>query len=343
MRDLYYGDNLEVLTRHIPDGWVDLVYLDPPFNSRRSYNLLFRNDAGESSPAQVTAFEDTWEWGEQAEREFGELVRGAPGGSVRPEVAQLLVSLRDILGENPMMAYLTVMARRLVEIHRVMKDSASVYLHCDVSASHYLKIVLDGIFGAGNFRNEIVWHYYNKYSAGKRSFGRNFDQIFFYTKTGRYTFHPIREMREQPVRQLVRENVNGVLKNKKGPDGKVMYREVTDKKIDAVWKIPCLQPASKEMLGYPTQKPQSLLERIVEASSNPGDVVLDPFCGCGTAVHAAEKLGRDWIAIDSSEPAIRAVTGRLRAAFPDIDFRSHGAPEGLSETTSHPHAVSSGR
>jgi len=313
MRDLYYGDNLAVLRQAVPAASVDLVYLDPPFNSNRSYNLLFREPAGGASAAQVTAFEDTWDWGPAPERELAEVLAGP-----RPEVGTALAALRPVLGEGPLLAYLVMMGARLVEIHRAMKATASLYLHCDASASHYLKVLLDAVFGAANFRNEIVWHYYNKYSAGRRLFARNFDQLLFYTRSARYTFHPQREPRDKPVRQLLRENVGGVLKNRKGPDGRVMYREVHDRKVDAVWRIPCLQPASKEMLGYPTQKPLQLLERIVLASSNPGDVVLDPFCGCGTALHAAEQAGRGWIGIDASALAIGAVEARLRAAFPGI-------------------------
>ena len=324
MRELYYGENLDVVKRFIPDNFIDLVYLDPPFNSNRSYNLLFRSPAGESSAAQVTAFEDIWEWGEQAEREFSEIIHDHPR-----DVAQFIVSLKSILKDSPMMAYLVIMASRLLEIHRVMKDTASLYLHCDVNASHYLKILLDAVFGAKNFRNEIIWHYYNKYSAGKRSFGKNFDQILFYTKSDAFTFNPVREMRDKPVRQLLRENVNGVLKNRKGPDGKVLYREVVDKKVDAVWKMPCLQPASKEMLGYPTQKPIALLERIILASSSPGDLVLDPFCGCGTAVHVAEKHGRAWIGIDVTHLAISVIENRLREAFPKVRLNIHGVPRDL--------------
>lgn len=313
MRELHQGDNLEVLRRQVPDRSVDLVYLDPPFNSNRAYHLPGKTTAGEDSAATaatVTAFEDSWDWGEQAEREFDTIIQGG-----HANVSQLMVSLKAVLKETPMMAYLAMMASRLLEIHRAMKDTASLYLHCDVSASHYLKLLLDALFGPENFRNEIVWHYYNKYSAGKRMFGRNFDQILFYTKSNRFTFHPQREKRDKPVRQLLRVNVNGVLKNRKGPDGKVMYREVSDKKVDAVWKIPCLQPASREMLGFPTQKPLALLERIVLASSDSGDVVLDPFCGCGTAIHAAEKLGRGWIGIDAAGLAIAMVRKRLTDAF----------------------------
>jgi DNA modification methylase len=324
MRDLYYGDNLEILQRWIPDQSVDLVYLDPPFNSQRAYNLRFQNAQGESSEAQVTAFEDTWAWGEQAAREFDEIVRGP-----RADVARLLTSLKAVFGTSALMAYLVMMAGRLVQIHRVLKPTGSLYLHCDASASHYLKVLLDVVFASGSFRNEIVWHYYNKYSAGRRSFARNFDQILFYTKSGRYVFHPLREKRDHPVRQLLRENVNGVLKNRKDEAGKVIYREVSDKKVDAVWRIPCLQPASREMLGYPTQKPLALLERILLASSNEGDVVLDPFCGCGTAIHAAEKLKRQWIGIDVTHLAIGVVERRLRAAFPQIAMNIHGVPRDL--------------
>ena len=325
MRELYYGDNLEILRNHFlqPEA-VDLVYLDPPFNSKRAYNLLFHGPTGDASPSQSSAFEDMWEWGEQAEREFGEIAHGP-----RDDVAQLLVSLKSAFGQSTMMAYLVMMASRLIEIHRILKSSGSLYLHCDVNASHYLKILLDVIFGAENFRNEIVWYYYNKYSAGKKSFARNFDQILFYSKSQSHVFHPQREQRDQPMRQLLRQNVNGVLKNRKDAHGHVMYREVTDKKVDAVWRIPCLQPASREMLGYPTQKPLALLERIIKASSNEGDVVLDPFCGCGTAVHAAEKLNRQWIGIDITHLAIGVIEKRLRAAFPTMNLNIHGVPRDL--------------
>ena len=324
MRELFYGDNLDVLNHSIPDRSVDLVYLDPPFNSQRSYNLLYPNPSGDASGAQVMAFEDFWDWGEQAEREFSRIVAGN-----RADIIELMGSLKNILKDSPLMAYLVMMATRLLEIHRVMKDTGSLYLHCDINASHYLKVLLDAIFGGKNFRNEIIWYYYNKYSAGKRSYGKNFDQILFYTKSGQYTFNPPREKRDKPVRQLLRVNVNGVLKNKKGADGKVMYRESSDKKVDAVWKIPCLQPASREMIGYPTQKPLALLERIVLASSNPGDVVLDPFCGCGTAVHAAERHGRSWIGIDITHLAVGVVEDRMSVAFPQVKIRTHGVPADL--------------
>ncbi|MBI4082381.1 MAG: restriction endonuclease [Candidatus Lambdaproteobacteria bacterium] len=323
-RDLYYGDNLDVLRNSIAAASVDLIYLDPPFNSKRDYNLLFRSPTGQESDAQITAFEDTWHWGEQASREYQQLLR-----QPNTDVAELIQAFEKFLHHNDVMAYLVMMANRLLELHRVLKPTGSVYLHCDPTASHYLKILLDAVFGKENFRNEIIWYYYNKYSAGTHSFAKNFDQILFYTKSHRHVFNPIRELRDQPIRQLVRENVGGVLKNRKDESGRVMYREVADMKVDAVWRIPCLQPASREMLGYPTQKPLALLERIIQASSNEGDVVLDPFCGCGTTVHAAEKLKRGWIGIDITHLAISLIEKRLKRAFPTNSFNVHGTPKDL--------------
>ncbi|MCH7479010.1 MAG: site-specific DNA-methyltransferase, partial [SAR324 cluster bacterium] len=209
---------------------------------------------------------------------------------------------------------------------RVLRPDGALYLHCDPNASHYLKILLDALFGPRNFRNEIVWHYYNKFSAGKRVFARSFDQIFFYSAGDRYVFNPIREPRQEPVRQLLRENVGGILKNRKDAAGKTMTRTVHDRKVDAVWRIPCLQYASREFCGFPTQKPQALLERIIRASSNPGEIVLDPFCGCGTALLAAQKLGRGWIGIDKSPLAMGLVQTRISEVFPDLPYRSHDLP-----------------
>ena len=320
MRELYRGDNLELL-RQMPTDSVDLIYLDPPFNSNKTYSLRKRREDNQTLAPESNgmAFEDAWNWDAQAQSALEALER-AP----HPELTPVL----RVLGtptEGPLRAYLVMMAGRLLELHRVLRPTGSLYLHCDISASHYLKLLLDGVFGPEQFRNEIIWHYYNKYSRGKRLFARNFDQILFYTKTENYPFTPLREARTEPVRQLLRENVNGVLKNRKGPDGKVMYRTVEDRKVDAVWKIPCLQPASKEMLGFPTQKPLALLERIVRASSEPGAVVLDPFCGSGTTLHAAELHGRGWIGIDLSPQAIAATETRLRRAFPELPFTTHDA------------------
>jgi site-specific DNA-methyltransferase (adenine-specific) len=320
---LYYGDNLDVLRENISDESVDLIYLDPPFNSGKNYNVLFKSPSGEDSQAQIQAFEDTWHWSAESER-FLEQLKFKNG-----DLAELLDLMVRQFGRNDLSAYLVMMAVRLVELHRVLKSTGSLYLHCDQNASHYLKLILDNVFGRDNFRNEIIWHYYNKYSAGKKSFAKNYDQIFFYSKTSSYTFHPLREKREEPVKQLVRENVNGILKNKKDANGNCIYRIVDDKKVDSVWRIPCLQPASKEMLNYPTQKPVVILERLIQASSNPGDVILDPFCGCGTAVHAAQKLGRKWVGIDITHLAIAIIENRLKDAFTDIEYEVHGTPKDL--------------
>ncbi len=224
-----------------------------------------------------------------------------------------------------MQAYLIMMASRLIELKRVLKPTGSIYLHCDPTASHYLKMLMDTLFGSRNFHNEIVWHYYNKYGRGTRVFGRNYDQILFYAFDN-YTFNPQREKRDKPTKQLVRENVDGVLKNKRDENGKLMYRIAKDKKVDAVWRIPCLQPASKQYLGYPTQKHIALLDRIIKASSNPGDIVLDPFCGCATTLVAAHNLERQWIGIDISPKAVDLVQIRLKDAqrpmFSDVIART---------------------
>jgi site-specific DNA-methyltransferase (adenine-specific) len=320
-RRLFCGDNLEILRRSIPDHSIDLAYLDPPFNSKRAYSLSVHARDGAAAGVQPPVFEDTWQWGEQAEREYGEVSRSRDA-----EAGRVLAALRSLLQESDTMAYLVMMAARLLELRRVLKPTGSLYLHCDTNASHYLKILLDAVFGQRNFRNEIVWHYYNKYSAGRRIFPRSFDQILFYSAGDGYTFNPQREARDQPVRQLLRENVGGVLKNRKDAAGKTMTRLVRDRKVDAVWRMPCLQYASREYLGYPTQKPLALLERIIRVSSNPGDVVLDPFCGCGTAIHAAESLARGWIGIDAAPVAIALVNERLARAFPGIPLEGPAFP-----------------
>ncbi len=187
MNSLYYGDNLDVLREHIADESVDLIYLDPPFNSKRDYNLLFISSKGHESEAQITAFEDSWHWGEQAEREFDELVH-APN----TDVSEMMQALRRFLGENDMMAYLTMMANRLLQLHRVLKPTGSPYLHCDPTASHYLKIVLDGVFGKENYQNEIIWKRTTTHSDSK-TWSRVADTIFFYTRSDRFTWNTPRD------------------------------------------------------------------------------------------------------------------------------------------------------
>ena len=294
---IFTADNLSVL-RGMNSECVDLIYLDPPFNSNRNFAAPI------GSKAAGAAFKDTWTLDDLDLAWLGQIAE-------QNEKLYTLIHAAGLTHGKGMKSYLIMMAVRLLEMHRVLKSSGSVYLHCDPTASHYLKMLMDSIFGKSNFRNEIVWHYYNKYSAGKKIFGRNYDQIFFYTKNNKHIFNPIRIERDKPVKQLLRENVGGVLKNKRDNDGKLMYRMSYDKKLDAVWKIPCLQPAAKERLGYPTQKPLALVERIIKASSNEGDIVLDPFCGCATACVAAEQWRRKWIGIDLSPLAFKLVNRRF--------------------------------
>ena len=310
---LYYGDNLDVLRRDIADGSVDLIYLDPPFNSNASYNVLFRAPAGTTgADAQIEAFQDTWQWNDSAEDAFD---RVAHSGNT--PAFDLLNAMRSFLGENDMMAYLAMMAARLLELHRVLKPTGSLYLHCDPTASHYLKLLLDGVFGATHFRREIVWRsgWVSGFKTRTQNWIRNHDTIFYYLRdpAADWTFNKLFVPHDD---DYVRRGGGA------NPQGKA---------IDDVWDDPALyspniKSFSTEKLGYPTQKPLALLERIIAASSNEGDVVLDPFCGCGTAVHAAQKLGRQWIGIDITHLAI----AMHKAAFPDVAFTVEGTPRDLA-------------
>jgi site-specific DNA-methyltransferase (adenine-specific) len=378
MNALFYGDNLQILRERIDTESIDLVYLDPPFNSQASYNVLFKAPTGEQSQAQIEAFEDTWHWNEHAERAFDEVMKS---GNV--EVAEMLRAMRSFLKENDMMAYLTMMAVRLLELHRVLKPSGSLYLHCDPTASHYLKVLMDGIFGVQFFKNEIIWQRTSSHGNVSRSFGDNTDTIFFYTKTGehawnqlyvpysqkhidtkftavengrRYTTSDLRNPGIRPNLTYDYKASNGVT-YKPHPNGWAVSREVMEQydregrlyfpksptgrmrlkrfldeapgeRVQNLWDdIPPINSQAQERLGYPTQKPLALLERILKASSNEGDTVLDPFCGCGTAVHAAHKLKRNWIGIDITHLAISLIERRLEDAFPGIDFEVHGTPK----------------
>ena len=367
MNSLYYGDNLNVLRDSVADESVDLIYLDPPFNSSATYNVLFKAPSGEGSQAQIEAFEDTWHWNESAERAFDEVVTGP-----HSDASIMLRAMRSALGENDMMAYLAMMAVRLIELHRVLKPTGSLYLHCDPTASHYLKILLDGIFGPLNFRNEIIWKRSNPKSLGSINFPTCTDTILRFSKSSKATFHQTYEEHDPDYVEsaykysdadgvyrllpLLNPNDNrpnltyeflGVTRvwrwtkqrmQKGYEDGLVVqlkpgavpqYKKyLSDSKgrtITNCWTdIP--QAAGNESLGYPTQKPVALLERIVSASSNEGDLVLDPFCGCGTTIHAAQKLKRHWIGIDVTHLAIALVERRLKEAFPGIVFEVHGVP-----------------
>jgi site-specific DNA-methyltransferase (adenine-specific) len=369
---LFYGDNLNILREYIPDESVDLIYLDPPFNSNRNYNVLFKDESGSESEAQITAFEDTWHWNVAAEETYNELVTDSPD-----HVSKMIASLRDFIGTNQMMAYLVMMAARLVELHRVLKPTGSLYLHCDPTASHYLKIILDTIFGPQNFRNEIIWQRTNAKGNAFTRFATNHDIILRYTKSDKsiwnpqYTAHDpeyiedfYRYVEPETGRRYSLDNLANP--NKDRPNltyeflgvtrvwrwTKERMQEAYDKglivqshpgavprlkryldeqegiPVGDVWTdIPPVQSQSKELLGYPTQKPLALLERIIQASSNPGDIILDPFCGCGTAIAAAQKLGRRWIGIDITHLSIALQKYRLRDMFPDIQFNVVGEPK----------------
>lgn len=401
---LYYGDNLAVLRESIATESVDLIYLDPPFNSNASYNVLFKAPSGEQSAAQIEAFEDTWHWTADngAELAFDEVMR-----SGNTEAANMLRAIRSFLGENDMMAYLAMMAVRLIELHRVLKPTGSLYLHCDPTASHYLKVLLDAVFGADRFRNEISWKRSSAHSDGKqgrKSYGNVRDVILFYSKTSGRTWNAIftaysdeysaaayRFVEEGTNRRFRRDNLSAAK-----PGGDVSYlwpvKRVAGSKWEmdldlefetpkAGWEYKQIPPYKgrfwayskenmkkfaiegrlaytasgmpeykryldempgvalqndwsdipqafgKEDLGYQTQKPVALLERIISASSNEGDIVLDPFCGCGTTVHAAQKLNRQWIGVDITHLAIGLIELRLKDAFPGIKFEVYGTPK----------------
>jgi len=308
---LYYGDNLDILRRHVRDESVDLVYLDPPFKSNADYNVLFAQH-GQRAAAQIKAFGDTWQWSEESASSYQETVER--GG----EVANALRAFRTLLGTSDMLAYLSMMAPRLVELRRVLKPTGSLYLHCDPTASHYLKLLLDAIFGAQYFRNEIIWHY-NTGGKGRNNFLRKHDTILWYSKSAQYTFN-----RDEVA--VPRTTDTAHLRHGVTEDGREYYEDYSPRKsgkqyrwyldegvtpMDVWTDIPAINPMAKERLGYPTQKPVALLERILIASSRPGDVVLDPFCGCGTTVDAAQALGRRWVGIDITHLATGLIKHRL--------------------------------
>ena len=378
MNQLYYGDNLDVLRRHIEDESVDLVYLDPPFNSNASYNVLFAERDGAQAASQIKAFEDTWKWDEEAARAFEETVEA--GG----KTSHVMQAFRTFLGESDMMAYLAMMAPRLAELRRVLRPTGSLYLHCDPTASHYLKMLLDAVFGPVSFLNEITWKRTLAHGSAKR-FGPIHDTILFYSKTAQYfwadprvsydadyisgKFTLIDDVTNKPFQAIsltgagVRHGDSGKpwrgfnptdsgrhwalpghITNKLGLGGETVQERLDQlnaagriywpKKEDGkprlkwyvddsegstlpdVWTdIPPINSQAQERLGYPTQKPEALLERIIQASSREGDMILDPFCGCGTTIAAAQKLNRRWIGVDITHLAITLIRGRLTDTF----------------------------
>jgi site-specific DNA-methyltransferase (adenine-specific) len=412
---LYYGDNLEVLRDPkygFKDESIDLIYLDPPFNSQASYNLLFKTPIGTKSQAQIHAFEDTWHWGDPAEDAFHRTLK-----SGNNEAADLIQAMRRFLGENDMMAYISMMAIRLIELHRVLKSTGALYLHCDPTASHYLKLLLDSVFGPACFKNEIIWRRTGAHGKGRR-YAPIHDVIFFYTKGDdwKWRFPKKPYMRGHVEQYFIKDEkgwrtnyygnvltgsglrggesgqpwrgfdpsakgrhwaIPGALVEEVGEDFSEMsqhekldrlyalgfitivegqawptyghYLTPTDGQAVAdIWAfqpytkgtvfgteegidedVRWLSPKDQERLGYQTQKPTGLLERIIEASTDTKDVILDPFCGCGTTVHAAQRLGRRWIGIDITSLAIGLIESRMRAAFPEAKFTIEGIPRDL--------------
>jgi DNA modification methylase len=306
---LYYGDNLEILQLHVKDESVDLIYLDPPFKSNQNYNILFAERNGTQSRAQIKAFEDTWQWDQGSAETYTRTVE--QGG----QVSEVLQAFRQILCENDMMEYLSMMAPRLKELCRVLKPTGSIYLHCDPTASHYLKILMDAVFSGNNYRNEIIWHY-RKWPSGYKQFQRNHDVLLFYSRSESSSriFNQLYMPRaESTLKRFGKSKIiSGHDKSGRRIPSKTADEESEGVRQDDVWGIGRVPPI-KQL--FPTQKPEKLLERIILASTKKGQVVLDPFCGCGTTVMVAQKLGRRWIGIDITPLAIALIKHRLKTGF----------------------------
>ncbi|MBI4723203.1 MAG: site-specific DNA-methyltransferase [Candidatus Stahlbacteria bacterium] len=298
---LYFGDNLDILRDKIADNFVDLIYLDPPFKSGKTYNIIFRPESNniKGATAQIQTFEDTWKWGEEAAQNYYGLIQETiTKEKANPKLIELMKAMRSYLGECSIMAYLCMMAPRLLEMKRVLKDTGSIYLHCDPTASHYLKLLMDAIFGVDNFRNEITWE--RSTASGGKAGGYKFvpahDIIFSYVKDiNNFVFERqyIAYTKEYIKERFKYTDENGRIYRLQLSNRKQYLDESKGKPVSDIWTdIFPINPMAIEKLGYPTQKPETLLERIIKASSNEGDIVLDPFCGCGTAVVVAEKLKR---------------------------------------------------
>jgi len=355
-----------MLREHVGTETIDLVYLDPPFNSKATYNVLFQEHTGEQSAAQISVFEDTWHWSQESELAMHDLTTGSDAPE---ELINLIQAFKDFLGTSDMMAYLTMMAPRLLELHRVLKRSGSLYLHCDPTASHHIKLLLDSIFGIENYRSEIIWKRSSAHSdtkQGRKQYGRIHDVIFFYTKDDSWTWNtqytdydpnyvtefykyvepgtgrryrldnltgpggaakgnPKYEVmgvsrywryKKEKMEQLIKEG--RIIQTK--PGGVPAYKRYLDEmpgvSLQDIWTdVRPIQSQAMERLGYPTQKPGALLERIIKTSSNEGDTVLDPFCGCGTTITVAELLRRKWIGMDITHLAISLIRHRLNDTF----------------------------
>ena len=378
---LYYGDNLDILRRYIADESVDLIYLDPPFKSNQDYNVLFAEQNGSQSAAQIKAFEDTWRWDQAAARSFQDVVEA--GG----KVSQVMQGFRQSLGDNDMLAYLAMMAPRLVELRRVLKPTGSIYLHCDPTASHYLKLLMDAVFAPDNFVNEVSWKRTTTkgdYRQGAFNWPRIRDVILYYCKDRRQkaTFQqqfaaysteyiaskyshkdtggraymldnltaPGAGSRGRPKYEFMgvtkywrysKEKMKLLLAQGRvvqpSPGAVPRYKRYLDEMpgiaIGDEWgDIPPINSQAQERLGYPTQKPEALLERILNASSNEGDTVLDPFCGCGTTIAVAQRLKRRWIGIDITHLAISLIRHRLKNTFGNkVQYQVIGEPVSLPD------------
>lgn len=367
MNTLYYGDNLDILRRYIANESVDLVYLDPPFKSDQDYNVLFAERDGTRAAAQIKAFGDTWRWDQGSAASYAEMIERGPA-----RVSRVLQAFRTFLGENDMLAYLSMMAPRLVELRRALKPTGSIYLHCDQTASHYLKLLMDAVFDPGNFRNEIVWQRTIAKGLMSRRLPTNHDIILSYQMSNQTTWKPdaifkpydeadlaektaqkyrhrdsdgrlyrldnlinpnpdrpnltyeflgiTRVWRWTKDRMQAAYNAGLIVQTRPGivPQLKRYLDEQRGRPFGDVWTdIPPINSQARERLGYPTQKPEALLERIIMASGNEGNIVLDPFCGCGTAVAVAQRLNRRWIGIDITHLAITLIRHRLQSAFGD--------------------------
>lgn len=391
---LFFGDNLDILREYVASESIDLIYLDPPFNSNAHYNVLFQSPKEDVETAQAEAFRDSWVWGDEAEWAYKEVMRSGGG------TAKFIDALRNALGNSDMMAYLVMMAVRLHDLRDKLKSTGCMYLHCDPTASHYLKIILDGVFGPNNFRNEIIWKRTSSHNSAKR-YGPSHDVILFYTKGKSFTWnsqfgpydqqyvdsffthedeHGERWRRTDLTGPGIRHGDSGkpwrgCNPSEKGrhwatsayfvekyfkstgddllqynmrerldrlddlglihwpkkdggiPQGRRYLKDAPGAPLQDVWTdLKPIHNMSAERLGYPTQKPLTLMDRIIRSSSNEGDVVLDPFCGCGTTIQAAESSNRKWIGIDVAIHAIKIIEKRLSRTFGKLNYRTEGIP-----------------
>ena len=331
IRSLYRGDCLNVLEENIEPEFVDLVYLDPPFNSKSTYNLPFKGR--DKTHKAVAAFKDTWTWQDTPDESGlsdNDRLEALRNDIKLGDVACLVdLARKHDTPQNSMGSYILSMTWRLQAMYRVLKPTGSIYLHCDPTANYFLRMIMDCVFGRKNFKNEIVWFYHDSPGRSKRWFSRKHDVIFCYSKDNEeWTFNA------DSVRVPILDASKERYKTSRTIGGKDYLggESATKGKIpESVWPLPVVKQNSDEALGYPTQKPLKLLERIVKASSNPDDVVLDPFCGCGTTIHAAESLGRQWIGVDISRFSVGLINERILSNFGGVispnDIEISGQPE----------------